>query len=184
MSAMPPKQVKTMNADPSHQINEAAAAYAMAVAGYESIREKHAALVAREEEIFRKKKEAIDTAWYESLTDSSGLVCEAKAELLTLLEAHPELFVKPRSRVVAGVEFGYEQGKPVLVRPEDDEVLVQNIQDNLPPKQQQVCLKVTTKPVLNAIKNLGVTMLAKIGCAMMPGEDKPFVKEPKQKRQS
>ncbi|MBV2160527.1 host-nuclease inhibitor Gam family protein [Achromobacter denitrificans] len=99
---------------------------------------------------------------------------EHHAQLKALIEAAPELFVKPRTVVFHGIKCGYLKGKGGIVW-DDADAVVAAIQKNLP-DQAEALIRWTGKPLKEAINQLDVATLKKIGCRVVDTGDEVFIK--------
>jgi arsenate reductase-like glutaredoxin family protein len=99
---------------------------------------------------------------------------ELHAEVVALIAASPELFVKPRSVVLHGIKVGYEKGKGAISFEDADQV-VKLIGKKLP-DQADVLIKTTSKPVKSALKQLTVQQLKSIGCTVEESGDQVLVR--------
>jgi hypothetical protein len=86
---------------------------------------------------------------------------DAQAALVAAVQAHPELFVKPRTITINGIKAGYQQGKGTLDW-DDDDKLVARI-EKLFPDQRDVLIATKKKPVADALKQLDAKDLARLG---------------------
>lgn len=86
---------------------------------------------------------------------------EAKAKLHASVEAHPELFHKPKTLTIAGVRVGLQKGKGKLDW-EDDDQLVAKI-EKVYGDQAADYLIITKKPSSTALNELETAELRKLG---------------------
>ena len=99
---------------------------------------------------------------------------DAQAELVAAVQAHPELFVKPRSYTLNGIKVGYAQGKGALTW-EDDETVVARIRRFFP-REENTLIATKEKPVASALKQLDAKDLARLGVTFEAVGDYVFVK--------
>lgn len=88
-----------------------------------------------------------------------------KAELKAAIEAAPELFVRPRTVIFHGVKVGFRKGAGKVTFADADQV-VRLIWLHFDPDRAETLIKFTEKPNKEAIAELGVAELKKIGCAV------------------
>lgn len=107
------------------------------------------------------KIETIKRQYLPTIKRQVGIAKEKKANLFSAIEESPELFVKPRTVIFAGVKVGYEKGKGKIEWESDDQV-VRLIRKHFP-DQEEVLIKKIEKPIKKALANLSVADLKKIG---------------------
>lgn len=103
-----------------------------------------------------------------------GKVAETESALLTAIQANPELFERPRSRVLHGLRLGYQKGKG-SVSWADDEHVVRGIR-RLLPEQFNVLVKVTEKPLKEPLSQLPAAELKRLGVTVQAADDGVFVR--------
>jgi hypothetical protein len=153
----------TADVAPIHVIEGRANAYAIA----RTALAEHVTLI-------RDEQDAIKRRHLKRLRTLVGHSAEALNALMSEIEAHPECFEKPRSRVLAGIQLGYRKGKGKLVY-EDEERVVAAIHKLLP-DQAEVLLKVTEKPAKDSLTQLDAATLKKLGVTIEGTGDVIFVK--------
>lgn len=99
---------------------------------------------------------------------------ETEAELRALIESAPELFVKPKTVTLHGLRLGYMKGKGGIVW-DDGDAVVAAIQKYLPDQAGQL-IRWTGKPLKEAINQLDVATLKKIGCRVIDTGEQVFIK--------
>lgn len=107
-------------------------------------------------------------------------VAKEHAELVALVEANPELFVKPRTHVVEGIKFGYQAARGSLVW-EDDEKVCNRIfglaeAGTITAEEADLCVATTMKPVAEALRRLDPKLLTRMGVRIEGDGDKVLVK--------
>ncbi|MDP3165153.1 MAG: hypothetical protein Q8N06_06820 [Hydrogenophaga sp.] len=102
-------------------------------------------------------------------------VAQAQAELIAAIDAAPDLFKKPKSIVLHGLQIGYRKGKGAMDWGDDDSV-IKRIRKHMP-EQFDVLVKTTEKPVKSALGNLTVEELKKIGVTVEGTGDVSFAKD-------
>jgi hypothetical protein len=105
---------------------------------------------------------------------AAGRAKEIQDQLKAELEAHPELFVQPRSFTVAGIKVGYKKGAGAIEW-DDDEKVAAAIKKHLP-EQYDILVKETRKPLAKALKNVAVADLKRVGCTVEETGDQVFIK--------
>ena len=99
---------------------------------------------------------------------------EAHDTLAAALLAAPELFVRPRTKVLAGVRVGFAKQKGKLVINDADKTL-QLIRRHLA-EQAERLIKTTEKPLKTALETLSVAELKRIGVTVLEDGDKLVIK--------
>ncbi len=95
-------------------------------------------------------------------------------ELRTLIESAPELFVKPRTLIFHGVKLGYQKGKGGIAF-DDAAQVVKLIRRHLP-EQAETLIALRESPIKDALANLPVTDLKRIGCTVIETGDAVVIK--------
>lgn len=130
--------------------------------------EKLAKALAERDSIVAALEEAI-TALKASelpkLRKAVARVAEHHDALKAMIEASPELFVKPKTVILHGVRVGYQKGKGGIAW-DDADAVVQLILKHLPDQAEQL-IRWTGKPLKEAINQLDVATLKKIGCRVV-----------------
>ena len=103
--------------------------------------------------------------------DQAGV---AWKELADLVQAHPDLFVRPRSIEAHGIKFGFQKGKGGL-EIEDPEKTVSLI-EKLMPDQVELLIAVKKSPVKDALVQLSAAELKKLGVEVKGTGDVVFIK--------
>lgn len=109
------------------------------------------------------------------LRSSVAQVAQLQAELLAAIDDAPQLFGKPKSMVLHGLQLGYRKGKGAIDW-DDDAQVVKLIRKHLP-DQFDVLVKTTEKPIKAAVGNLPVPDLKKIGVTVEGTGDVSFAKD-------
>lgn len=95
-------------------------------------------------------------------------------QLRTLIDTAPELFARPRSMVFHGIKLGYQKGKG-KIEWDDAEQVVRLIKKHFP-EQADVLIVTSEKPAKDALNNLTVAELKKLGISVIEGGDAIFIK--------
>ena len=120
---------------------------------------------------------AIESMKRQALPDIKRAVARAAGHhdaLKGLIEAAPELFVKPRTVTLHGIRVGYVKGKGGIAW-DDADAVVAAIQRHLP-EQAEALIRWTAKPLKEAINQLDVSELKKIGCRVVDTGDQIVIK--------
>jgi len=96
--------------------------------------------------------------------------------LLDLIQAHPDLFTKPRSQAFHGITVGYQKGKGKLTY-EDADKVIERIEKHLPEQLDELA-PATRKLSHTALELLDGKQLKAIGVALTNDGDKPYIKTP------
>lgn len=93
--------------------------------------------------------------------------------LLAAVESSPSLFTKPKSQTLFGVKVGFAK-QPGKISWADVTQVLKLIKKHLP-KQAELLIKTTEKPVKNALNGLSAADLKRIGVTVTKAGDRPFV---------
>ena len=118
--------------------------------------------------------EALKRQAMPQLKQAIARAAEHHDQLKALIEAAPELFVKPRTVVFHGIKLGYLKGKGGITW-DDADAVVAAIQKQLPEQAEQL-IRWTGKPLKEAINQLDVASLKKIGCRVVDTGDEVVIK--------
>lgn len=99
---------------------------------------------------------------------------EKHDELKALIEAAPDLFAKPKTQTFHGIRLGWMKGKGGIEWDNADAV-VAAIQKHFP-EQEEALIRWTGKPLKEAINQLDVGALKKIGCRVVDTGEIGFIK--------
>jgi hypothetical protein len=99
---------------------------------------------------------------------------EAEDALRALIDAHPECFAKPKTRVIAGVKLGFGKGKGKLDF-DDADAVVARIKKHLP-DQADVLIRLKETPVKDALAQLPAADLKKLGVTLAEAGDQIVIK--------
>jgi len=120
---------------------------------------------------------AIDLIKRTEVPKLKKLVAAAAAhevELKDLIAAAPELFVKPKTVTLHGIRCGFQKGKGGIEF-DDADATVAAIQKHLPDMAEQL-IRWTGKPLKEALNQLDVASLKKIGCRVVDTGEQVVVK--------
>jgi predicted RND superfamily exporter protein len=99
----------------------------------------------------------------------------AEDELRNAIDAAPELFDKPRTRVLHGVKVGYQKGKGKVEIP-DETKTIRYIREKLPPDQAELMIRVTEKVERRAVMDLTASDLKRLGIRIVESGDQIVIK--------
>jgi hypothetical protein len=99
---------------------------------------------------------------------------EKHDNLKGIIDANPQLFVKPRTVVLHGVKVGYTKGKGGITF-DDPAQVVKLIKKHLP-EQAEVLIITKETPAKDALAQLSATELKKIGCSVVDAGDAVVIK--------
>jgi hypothetical protein len=109
-----------------------------------------------------------------SLKRAIARAAEKHDNLKGLIDANPQLFVRPRTVVFHGVKVGYGKGKGGITF-EDGAQVVKLIKKHLP-DQAEVLIITKESPAKDALAQLSATDLKKIGCSVVNAGDAVVIK--------
>lgn len=98
---------------------------------------------------------------------------EAHTALFEAVSASPELFMQPKSLLLAGVVVGYRK-EPDRLEWADNEQVVAAIEEHLP-AEAKVLIKTTRVPVIKTLKLLNDDTLKKLGVVRDVGRDRVII---------
>jgi len=101
-------------------------------------------------------------------------VMEAQAALKAALEESRNLFIRPKTLVMHGVKIGFQKAKGKLSW-SDDEQVVKLIRKHFP-EQADVLIKTKEVPSKDALQNLTVAELKKLGVTLSEDGDAVVIK--------
>lgn len=99
---------------------------------------------------------------------------EKHDELKALVEAAPKLFQKPKTQTFHGIRLGWMKGKGGIEW-DDADAVVAAIQKHFPDQAEQL-IRWTGKPLKEAINQLDVASLKKIGCRVVDTGEVVFIR--------
>jgi hypothetical protein len=108
------------------------------------------------------------------LKRTAALVAEQEANLTAAIEAAPELFKKPRTHVFHGVKVGLT-GSPGRVEFDDADSVIAQIR-KLREEDADVLIRTKEEPNKDALRQLEVPDLRKLGCRIVGEGDQVVVK--------
>jgi len=122
-----------------------------------------------EEEINQIKRRHVP-----AIKKTVGAVMERQAKLKAAIEESAGLFVKPRTMILHGIKIGYQKSKGKISWADDDQV-IKLIKKHFP-EQADVLIKLTEKPVKDALQQLTAADLKRIGVTIDDDGDLVVIK--------
>jgi hypothetical protein len=118
--------------------------------------------------------EAIKAAALPNLRRLSARLATKEVELTALIEAAPQLFIKPRTYVFDSIEVGIEKqrGKTVFLKPE---VVVERIKKLFPERLDELVTN-HPKPNKKALGKLPAADLKRLGCTITDSADAVIIR--------
>lgn len=98
---------------------------------------------------------------------------QARDVLAAHIEAHPELFERPRTVVVAGIRVGLKKGAGRIEFDDKDKVC--KLIEKHFPDQAETLIRITETPVKKALSNLTTAQLKKLGCQVVDTGDEVVI---------
>ena len=118
--------------------------------------------------------EALKRSHMPSLKRAIAKAAEKHDQLKQIIEANPTLFVRPRTVIYHGVKLGMQKGKGGISF-DDAEQVVRLIKKHYP-EQADVLVVTTEKPAKDALAQLTVAELKKVGCTVVDAGDAVVIK--------
>lgn len=116
---------------------------------------------------------AVRRRWPELKRATTRAAERYEALYAAVTDAKPA-FEKPKTRILHGVRCGYRKAHDVVEVFDADRTCA--LIKKALPKQQDVLISTTERPVMDAIEQLTDDELKQIGCRRVPGKDEPVVK--------
>lgn len=104
----------------------------------------------------------------------AGVVAGCEAELLSLIEEAPELFIRPRTMTLHGVKIGYT-ASPGRVEFADEAAVIERIKQ-LRAKDADTLIRQTEEVNKEALRRLSAAELAQLGCRVAGAGDAVVLK--------
>ena len=119
--------------------------------------------------------EKVRRKYMPALKEAIGKTAEHHAQLKHAIGARPDLFVKPKTQVVAGIRLGYrkEKGK---VQINDEEAVIKRIRKLLPEEQAELLIRTRESVDKNAVADLSVGDLKRLGIPIADDEEIVYIK--------
>lgn len=112
---------------------------------------------------------------YPMLFSRAQKAAEAKAALKAAVEESSDLFIKPKTRIVAGVRVGFQKARGEITI-DDEEKTLKLIRKHFTEEQADLLIKTTEKPQRKAIAQLSAADAKKIGVEITETGDELVVK--------
>jgi len=122
-----------------------------------------------------RELQAVRDKYARKLREDLGTAAEVQSRLLAEIEANRDLFDKPRTRVVAGIRFGLRK-KTGKVEIKDERRAIKKIRELLPEEQGELLIRIREEVDRNAVKDLVVGDLKRLGIQIVADSDEPVVK--------
>lgn len=106
----------------------------------------------------------------------AAVVARRQADLHSLIERAPELFKKPRTFTLCGVQVGFRVVDGALVFDCDDKTMVQRLKDKFGEKTAKKFIITTEKPDKDAIRDLEIGLRAELGASIKDAGDAVVLK--------
>jgi len=100
---------------------------------------------------------------------------DLESDLLAQIKQSPELFEKPKSLSFNGIKIGFQKGKGKLLF-DDADLVIKLIKRHFP-KQADVLINTTEKPVKDALSQLTVAELKTLSITVEGTGDVAFIKD-------
>lgn len=123
---------------------------------------------------FEEERSALERKHFGRLRRLAIAMKTAEAQLRSEIGAAPELFVRPRTVIFHGIKIGFAKGRG-RIEWEDDERVVKLIRRHCP-DQIDLLIKLTEKPVKDALQQLSAEELKKLGVTVEDTGDVVVVK--------
>ena len=117
---------------------------------------------------------AVKRKYMPSIKKKVAAVTERQANLKAALEESAELFVKPRTLILYGIRVGFMKAKGKISWEDDDQV-IRLIKKHFS-EQADVLIKITEKPVKDALGQLSAAELKRIGITVSETGDVVVIK--------
>ncbi len=99
---------------------------------------------------------------------------EQRDKLSALIEAHPELFEKPKTVVIDGVRVGFSKAKGKIVI--DDPARTILLIKRRHPELAETCIRVTESPNKKALANVPIATIKALGCKVEETGDEVVIR--------
>lgn len=131
-------------------------------------------LLAERVQNLRDEQEAIKRRLLTGIKNALAKFRESHAHLLELVETHPELFEKPKTRTLHNVRVGWvkQRGKLEI----EDAGRVVELIEKLLPDQAAALIRTKKDPDKKALGELPVRDLKRLGVSVTEDTEAPFVK--------
>jgi len=131
-------------------------------------------LMATAEELTEQLDE-VRKAYLTSMRAQARRVAELRTLLLQEIDAHQDLFNKPKSRVFDAVKLGLRKQKGSISWTVEDDILLARIRSQHP-ENSSLLISVKESPSKDGLARLSGDALKKLGVTITEDSDNPFVK--------
>lgn len=125
-------------------------------------------------ETLKEGMDALQKQHLPGIRKALNKAAEQEAELKALVEQAPGLFVKPKSVIFHGIKLGFQKGKGKIEWDDADRV-VALIRKHFP-EQADVLIATSERPAKDALAQLSVAELKKLGVSVTEAGEAVFVK--------
>lgn len=122
-----------------------------------------------------RELQAVRDKHAKNLRELLGTAAEAQSVLLASIENNRDLFDRPRTRVVDGIRFGLRK-KTGKVEIKDERRTIKKIRELLPEEQGELLIRIHEEVDRNAVKDLVVGDLKRLGIQIVADSDEPVIK--------
>lgn len=105
-----------------------------------------------------------------SLREAAGAERDCAEALRAAVEGAPELFAKPKTRVVHGIKYGWQAGKASIEIP-DEAKSIRLIREHADEAQQHLLIRTVESVHKPSVLDLEARWLRKFALIQRPGED-------------
>lgn len=123
----------------------------------------------------QRQRDAIDNDHLPGIRAAHAQLGEAQIALRDAIEAAPELFDKPKTRVLHGVKFGYQVFKG-RVEFADEQATIARIRKLLPEDQQELMIRKVESVHKPAVNDLSAADLKRLAITVTPDQDRVIIK--------
>ncbi|MEW8522518.1 MAG: host-nuclease inhibitor Gam family protein [Candidatus Thiodiazotropha endolucinida] len=123
--------------------------------------------------VLEEEKRRIFKNHAKALRAAAKKVAQTHDELRIEIEANPELFNKPKTRIFAGIQVGLRKSPGKMDF--NPKKTIPAIKKQLP-RQKKSLIKTEEKVITKAIGNLSADTVKKIGVKVIPGKDQVVIK--------
>lgn len=123
----------------------------------------------------QQRIEAIKAEYIDAIRHEVGVAAEAHDELRAAIEAAPQLFDKPRTRVLSGVKVGITKQRG-QVEMDDESKVIERIRTLLPAEQAELLIRVRESVQKSAVYDLTAADLKRLGIRITDDCDQVLIK--------
>jgi len=119
--------------------------------------------------------DALTREYLPSIRVKAAAAQAARDGLQSYIEAAPELFTRPKTRIFSGVKVGYQTGKPRVEIPDEAET-IRRIRAQLPEAQAELLIAVTERVDKRAVADLTTADLKRLRIRVEPGAEQIVIR--------